>query len=290
MDTGSQILLLDHGYVKYVEHMGSDLSPLESARMSTAKETGVDEAADTRLLNRLWGDQHSTPFESCELTVEISCPIFVLRQLDRHRTVSYDDMTVETVDEVMRSFTSRNEFSGRYSVMPDLFYIPKPERIKRKGTANKQGSAEPLSAKDQGHAFGLIVESTNVARKTYERLIEMGVASEVARVALPLNQFTKVRLKANLLNWFKFLNLRLRPDVQWESRIYAQAIGRICRELWPRCWAVFEEHTLLGCRLSRTERRLLCRVLSNLLDEPDNKDIDKLCRKLAAGPDLLEIE
>lgn len=283
--------VLNHGYIRYIGHLGSDLAPIESARMSTNKESGVDEKKDDGLRDYLWRMQHTTPFEANELIVEIQCPIFVLRQIDRHRTVKYDELEVrievESVDQTMREFTSRNEFSGRYSEMPDLFYIPELARIQRKSATNKQGSAEPLSEHDQQEVQKLLLESTAHARQVYENLIARGVASEIARVALPLNQYTKVRLKASLLNWFKFLDLRLRHDVQLETRVYAQAIGKICKQLWPKAWAVFEEHNLYGARLSRTERQTLHEAILRV-DYEKNPVLRKLFDKLADGGDLLE--
>jgi len=279
--------MLDHGYVRYVNHMGNDLTPLEAARMSTDKETGVDVEADDRLRERLWRDLHTTPFEQCELVVELQLPIFCLRQIDRHRTVARDETiieVIETIDETMHAHTTRNEFSGRYSTMPDLFYIPAADRVRKKGTANKQGSSEPLAEEQQREWSGRWAGEARHARVVYEEAVATGMASELARIHLPLNQYTKLRLKACLLNWLKFLNLRLRPDVQWETRLYAQAIGRICRVLWPKTWAVFEEHSLYSVRLSRTERQLLLAVL------PGGEGVKALLAKLADPGDFLEVE
>jgi len=288
--------VLDHGYIRYIDHMGDDNGPLESARMSTDKETGVDVAADDRLRERLWRDQHTTPFEANELVVELQLPIFCLRQLDRHRTVARDEagveITVETIDETMHAHTSRNEFSGRYSTMPDLFYVPTADRVRKKGTANKQGSAEPLDPDIQEAWVAAWRAEAKADRTMYEDAVATGMASELARIHLPLNQYTKVRLKACMLNWFKFLNLRLRPDVQWETRLYAQAIGKIVRDLWPKCWAVFEEHALYGVRLSRTERQLARELLADLVrhaDLSEQPEIGKLFDKLADMPDFLEV-
>jgi len=258
--------VLDHGYVALVDYMGTDLSPLASARMSTNNPTGADEKKDDSLRKRLWKDSHTSPFERNVLVVEVQCPIFVLRQIDRHRTVKYDELTitVESVDTVMREFTNRNEFSGRYSEMPDIFFVPETDRVQRKGVTNKQGSADPLPAEVQYEVRKKIQNATRVARETYEEIIAAGVASEIARVALPLNQYTKVQLQASLLNWFKFLDLRLRPDVQLETRVYAQKIAHIVKTLWPKCWEVFEENTLGAMKISRTDRKVLADVLFGL--------------------------
>lgn len=294
--------LLDHGYVQLIDFMGDDLTPLASARMSTGKETGVDEDADDHLRERLWRDGHTSPFESCEMIVELQLPIFCLRQIDRHRTLKYDDAQIETVDPTMREFSTRNEYSGRYATMPDLHYCPALTRIKGKNPSNKQGSGELLGEQSRFYAVKLVQDTTAKSRESYEALVGMGVASEVARLPITLNQYTKVRLKACLLNWFKFLDLRLRPDVQWETRCYAQAIGKIIMALWPKTWDVFEEHTLYGTRLSRTERAFLKRALEVYQRAPERTaalnagskfvepGIEALLVKLTTPSDLLETE
>ncbi|RLA42170.1 MAG: hypothetical protein DRQ64_00310 [Gammaproteobacteria bacterium] len=256
--THKEFKLLDHGYVKLVDHMGSDLAPLEAARMSTDSATGVDEDKDDRLRTRLWGDKHTSPFEMNEVVFEIQCPMFVLRQLDRHRTATIDNSSAyfENYDE-FRKYTNRNEFSGRYSKMPDLYYIPPVERIRAKSKANKQGSAEPLELEAQQMVCNVIETTTAVIRQAYETIVEEGVATEIARLPLPQNQYTKIRIKASLLHWLKFFDLRLRGDVQEETRSYAQAMAWVVRGLWPKCWDVFEEHNLYGAQLSRRDRQVV---------------------------------
>lgn len=278
MDWGN-FCLLDHGYVTYVAHMGTDLDPCRSARMSTSNPTGVDEAKDKKLLDRLWRDQHSSCFECCELMVDIQAPLFVLRQMDRHRTVSLDQPEiVETYDE-WRKFSSRNEFSGRYSEMPDIAYLPGELRVQNE--ANKQCSSQQRV--DGEEALERMHEGQGETQKLYRYLLSQGVSRESARMVLPLAQYTRIRLKANLLNWFKLLNLRLRLDVQRETRLYAVAIGRVCRHLWPKCWDVFEEHTLYAQTFSRKEMRVLNEIFAGTPEQ------EKALQKLATKPvDLLD--
>jgi thymidylate synthase (FAD) len=306
--------LLDHGYVRLVDQMGSDLAPLEAARMSTDNPTGVDEEKDDRLRNRLWGDGHTSPFEMNEAVFEIQCPMFVLRQLDRHRTIEivethkhveggavevFFPQSVESYDD-MRKYTSRNEFSGRYSTMPDLYYIPEETRIRAKGKANKQGSDELLDYPTREHVRTHIKMTADKSRQSYERILETGCASEIARLCLPQNQYTKIRLKASLLHWFKFLNLRVRNDVQQETKAYARCMARYLQELWPKCWGVFEEHDLYGARLTRSERFALpgsrvfytaSRAVHLLGQEVGERRLKRLLKKLV-GPDddLLELD
>ena len=248
-----EVPVLEKGYVRLVASMGDDLSPLEYARMSTDTPTGVDTRKDDKLRERLWKDAHTSPFEAVELAVELKVPMFVLRHLDRHRTLEVEGMVLEDYDE-FRKWTSRNEFSTRYSVIPDEFYIPPPERFKRKDMFNKQGSGEPLSPEEQARLYEKFKDVLDICCHTYDGFIHHGVASELARAIVPPCQYVKIRLKANGLHWVRFFNLRLKSDVQEETRAYAVGIARIFRTLFPKLWGAFEEHTLLAVTLSRSEK------------------------------------
>jgi thymidylate synthase (FAD) len=220
--------VLDHGYVKLVTAWGDDLSPLKAARMSTGNPTGEDDAKDDRLRDYLWRHGHATPFEMAGLSVEIQAPLFVARQIFRHRTFSF------------------NEFSGRYAEMPDLFYIPGLSRIQGQAASNKQASGEGLPPEVQLMAQAQMAQATRAARLVYESLIAKGVARETARMVLPLNQYTRWQQQGNLRNWFHFLSLRLDEHTQCESRQYAEAVAALIQERWPKTWEVFERHTLKG--------------------------------------------
>lgn len=310
--------VLDHGYFKVTEVLGDDLLPLEAARMSTDNPTGVSESKDDRLRTRLWGDKHTSPFEMNVLQVEMMLPMFCLRQIDRHRTVRISnpqtlakftvkgvpieadiELEIEDYDE-NRVYTNRNEFSGRYSTMPDAYYIPPLERIRKKGVVNKQGSGEHLGEKEKKEIQEVITEATNTCRLAYKTMIDAGVASEIARLVLPQNQYTKIRMSACLLHWLKFLDLRLRPDVQEETRSYAQCIAHAIQRLWPKCWEVFEEHTLYGAKLTRSDRFIMHQVLGAGTEERlrdsakkqgySDKEVDALIRKLRGPePNLMQL-
>jgi thymidylate synthase (FAD) len=144
MDKGYTTLVLDKGYVKLVDYMGNDLSPIESARMSTDNPTGVDERKDDKLREFLWKNNHSSPFESLILTVEMKLPIFVLREFDRHRSIDIDNTVIEGQSD-FRKYNSRNEFSGRYAEMPAECYVPDRSRLQPQSSANKQGSSGELN-------------------------------------------------------------------------------------------------------------------------------------------------
>lgn len=234
MIAGETTRVLDHGYVKYIAHMGSDEAIIEAARMSTGKGFEGWEK-DARLLEFLWSNQHATPFEMCELAIEVQAPIMVFREWHRHRTQSY------------------NEFSARYAQMPDLHYLPELERIQRQNTANKQGSAEPVTPEFASAILEQLKIQQAKVYHTYDGWVKSGIAKEVARLNTPVSRYSKMRAKTDLRNWLAFLQLRMAPNAQWEIRQYANAVAAIVADLFPRTWALFEEHTLYAVRFSRRE-------------------------------------
>ncbi len=274
-----EIKVLDHGYVRFCGSMGTDETVIEAARMSTGKgfrgwgpgvrcsKCGYEEqmiasvrqcekhdfqqeAGDAKLLEFLYKNQHHTPFEMCELALEVQAPIMVFREWHRHRTQSF------------------NEFSARYAQMPNLHYLPELERFQKQSTANKQGSAEAM---DSGYAQALrntLADEQQEIYVNYERGIDVGLAKEVARLNTPVSRYSKMRVKTDLRNWFGFLNLRMRPNAQWEIRQYAEAVASIVKEIWPRSYALFEEYDLKGVRLSATEAKMLHDLLPLDMTKP----------------------
>lgn len=220
--TSELIPLLDHGYVKYIEHWGSDERIIEAARMSTDKGF-QDWDKDAKLLAYLYRNKHLTPFEQCGMTVEVQAPIFVFREWHRHRTQSY------------------NELSARYTELPNLFYIPSSDRIKKQSTTNKQGSGEPLSAWTTDYCRDVIKKAYLDSREAYEVLLANGVAREVARLVIPVAQYSRMRASANLRNWLQFLELRLPENAQWEIRQYAEAVGSLIKTHFGRTYGLFAE-------------------------------------------------
>ena len=216
--------VLDHGYVELVESWGSDERIIESARMSTNKGfDGWDK--DSKLLRYLWVNKHHTPFEMGGLIIEVQAPIFVFREWHRHRTQSY------------------NELSARYTEMPDLFYLPSGTRTKasRQSVKNKQGSQEGFSDLEAADVILDLRCAYADVRDVYEALLQKGVARELARLVLPMAQYSRMRASANLRNWLGFLTLRMDEHAQWEIRQYANAVGELVREKFPRTWELFTE-------------------------------------------------
>lgn len=242
--------VLDHGYLRLVERWGSDERIIESARMSTAKgfvgwgetclecgwlkDAGDHEAGcsrpeqwkpgDEKLLRFLWEHKHTTPFEMAGATFEVQAPIMVFREWHRHRTQSY------------------SEQSARYVEMPELFYVPSYERLSRGGQAakNKQASGAELGNDAVAWSREAIREQSTGAFATYRALLERGVAREIARLVLPVNTYSRMRASANLLNWLRFLALRLPENAQWEIRQFAGALRDALTDSFPRTLELFE--------------------------------------------------
>lgn len=225
--------LLDHGYVNLVEAWGSDERIVEAARQSTGggfvswDPYEGHPRGDAGLLRYLWTKKHSTPFEMCGMTIEVQAPIFVLREWYRHRTQSYSEM------------------SARYAPLPDLAYVPTVERIMMDGGANKQAGvvkgAEPVTESAANVFQAMLRHQYANAERAYQTALNTGVPKELARIVLPVGRYSRMRASANLRNWLAFLALRMAPDAQWEIREYANAVGVIIAEHFPRTWSLFDE-------------------------------------------------
>lgn len=227
------IKVLDHGYVELLRVCGADSDIISAARMSTGgdfrgwgpREDGS--AGDEKLLSYLWRHGHLSPFEQVSLTFEIQLPIFVARELMRHRVVSF------------------NEMSARYVPLPDLNYIPTVERLMMHSKTNKQagvvaGAAELTEREAERFRIALFHQYA-AAQDQYEYALQAGVPKELARAVVPVGRFTRVCATSNLRGWLSVLQQRLHKDAQWEIQEYARAIGSCVSEHFPRTWALFEE-------------------------------------------------
>ena len=205
------IPVLGHGYVKYIDHLGTDLSIVKAARVSTNGDTKGEEK-DKALLKYLYEHQHTSPFEQVSMVYEIKMPIFVARQIMRHRTFRV------------------NELSGRYSEIPQEYYVPKTVRIPC--PVNKQASI-PV----EGWGFDDLQKDmefiTLAAINTYKNLLSRGMCKEQARMILPLNMYTKVVLQADLNNLIKFFKVRIHEGAQWETQEYAKAMACMASKFFP---------------------------------------------------------
>ncbi len=218
--------VLDNGYVVLKTAWGSDEGIIEAARMSSGKGFlgwGTPEKpGDEKLLKFLWDNKHTSPFEQGGLTFEVQAPIMVFREWHRHRTQSY------------------NEMSGRYTQMPDVHYLPEPSRVKGQSKTNKQGtSTQELSPEIVAEFLRRIKAEQEQIYSTYQWAIDNGIAREVARINTPISRYSRMVASANLLNWLKFLKLRLPEAAQWEIRQFADAVAAAVAEKFPRTWELF---------------------------------------------------
>lgn len=165
---------------------------------------------------------------------------------------------------------SYNEFSARYSVMPNEHYVPEKSRFAPVKSSNKQEAS--VSEKSEVNLDDLVAEIVEDQRDTYaryEELISEGVPKEIARINCPVSRLSKMRAKTDLLNWLKFLNLRMRPNAMWEIRQYANAVAAIIEELFPRTYYLFEEWMLFSQSFGRTEMKVLKKLFISYSEAPD---------------------
>lgn len=209
--------VLDHGLVRLVDYMGSDVSVVRAARVSydAAWRAGDDQSGDARLIGYLLRNGHNTPFESVTATFEIRAPIFVLRQWHRHRTQSF------------------NELSARYRELPEVFYVPKPELIGKQSTDNKQMREILHEADIDDRASEAIRAACEASFDTYRRLLRDGVPRELARSVLPTATYSHMFATANLHNWLRFCAERTHEHAQHEIRVYADAIVAMLGQIAP---------------------------------------------------------
>ncbi len=206
--------VLDHGYVALTDVMGDDRTPARTARTSFRNKKERTEEEDAKLTDYLVRNHHNTPIEFCQVRFYMKMPIFVARQLVRHRTASI------------------NEVSYRYVQAAREFYVPAPERMQKKAESNKQGSSSEIV----DDVFGCTLEiavSGNQAFDAYENLLARGLAPELARTVLPCGTYTEWYWQNDLSNTLKTLALRLDPHAQYEIRVYAEAMLELLRPIYP---------------------------------------------------------
>ncbi len=220
-----EINVLNHGSVKLVEHMGSDLSIVRSARVSYDADwrEGGD---DAKLIDYLVKNRHTSPFESVVFTFEVKAPIFVFRQWHRHRTWSF------------------NEVSARYSELPEEFYIPEVSQITTQSKSNKQMRTDVEHPRAQD-IQNIVSRQCAFAFQSYHQLIEIGCPRELARGVLPVNTFSRMFATVDLHNLAHFLKLRLHEHAQYEIRVYAQAMLELIEPVVPVAVAALRKHTLI---------------------------------------------
>lgn len=182
---------------------------------------------DEKLLSYLYSHKHMTPFEMAGMVIELEAPIMVLREWERHRTQSY------------------NEMSARYTPLPDKNYLPTVERCLIVNSNNKQAGNVPGSEElTHGKALDWLTALSSVyehAEEVYQMGLKMGIPKELARLPVPVGRYTRLRASANLRNWFAFLTLRMAPEAQWEIRQYANEVSGLITQHFPRTHHLFVE-------------------------------------------------
>ncbi len=206
--------VLDKGFVELIDHMGSDLSVVNGARISMGKRKEVFDEKDAGLINYLAEHDHTSPFRIPHVVLHIKAPIFVMRQWMRYKIGS-----------------DFNEISGRYVEFEPEYYVPEVFRSQSKDL--KQGSDGVVKEGNDWCAKLIYTNHCKNAFQNYEELIEYGVCKEQARMVLPLALYTEVYWTASLQAVAHFLVQRLDPHAQWEIREYAKAVKELILPLYP---------------------------------------------------------
>lgn len=269
MQTQTEVQILDKGYVRFIESMGSDQRVVENARQSTSsafkgwgpihedncpnRECREGSCAhdghfaniwdgrhcdcklkpgDEKLLNYLWKNGHISPFECCAFTVEMQAPIFVFRQLFRHRSLS------------------PNEYSGRYTSMLDINYLPTIDRlmIDSDGVNKQAGTIKDAAVLtlDNAEWFRAAIYKHYLdGQEIYEKALKVGIPKELARIHLSVAGYSRARISGNLRNWLSVIDQRSDHapkglHAQWETRQFINPVGNIIANIYPKTWAVYK--------------------------------------------------
>jgi thymidylate synthase (FAD) len=246
--------VLDHGFVRVVDYMGDDAAIVQAARVSYGRGTRkVSE--DRGLINYLMRHRHTTPFEMCEIKYHVKLPIFVARQWIRHRMANV------------------NEYSARYSILDNEFYLPRPEHLAAQSTTNAQGRDEVLDPAAAQQVLDLLRDHAARAYRGYAELLNEdaagtpldparpGLARELARINLSLGFYTQWYWKTDLHNLMHFLSLRADPHAQYEIRAYADVILDTLARWVPMAHAAFLEYRMNAALISATGLAVIRRLI-----------------------------
>jgi thymidylate synthase (FAD) len=243
--------------------MGDDAAVVQAARVSYGKGTRrVSE--DAGLINYLMRHRHTTPFEMCEIKYHVKLPIFVARQWIRHRTANV------------------NEYSARYSILDNEFYLPSPEQLGVQSSNNRQGRGDALTGAEAKHVMDLLREDSERTYKHYDEMLNegpdgkprdpnrQGLARELARMNLTLNFYTQWYWKVDLHNLLHFLSLRADPHAQYEIRVYADAMLETLKRWVPITYDAFCQYRMGGVHLSAKGLAVVKKLLAG--EAVDQKD------------------
>ncbi len=252
--------VLDHGFVRLVDYMGSDNAIVQAARVSYGDGT-KKVSEDRGLIRYLMRHKHTTPLEMVEFKFHVKLPIFVARQWIRHRTANV------------------NEYSGRYSVMKDEFYTPEASEIRYQSTVNKQGRSSKEVPEELRNEMLSYME--NSQKETYEKYmgyVDEGLARELARINLPLSMYTEWYWKIDLHNLFHFLRLRMDPHAQKEIQVYGEVMAMMAEKVCPIAFEAFMDYSVNASYFSGVEMNILKDYLKDFdltVDQLHEKGISK---------------
>ncbi len=260
--------VLDHGFIRVVDYMGNDSSIVQAARVSYGHGTKKVNA-DKGLINYLLAHHHTTPFEMCEIKFHIKLPIFIARQWIRHRTANV------------------NEYSARYSIMEDEFYIPKAHNLASQSKQNHQGRDEvgSLGADEQKRVLEIL---KNDSRNCYDNYLDMinqdkngeiidknrdGLARELARMNLTLNCYTQWYWKIDLHNLLHFLALRVDAHAQYEIREYAKIMLDLVQKWVPNSCEAFIKNRINAKEFSGSAIEVIKRMINGEKVDQENTNL-----------------
>ena len=214
------------GKVDYISHMGSDITIVNSARVSFGKEVEQISDKDKKLINYLIKHRHTSTLEHCTVSFRIKVPLYIRSQHHRHRTWSY------------------NEISRRYTDVNLEFYEPKSFRTQHKSNRQASNANDLINpVTDQNNAYTEVVKAHHAkSLELFNNLIEAGVCREQARGVLPQNLYTEYYATTNLNNLFKFIDLRIHEGAQWEIQQLAKGMLDIVTELYPTTVKAWKEN------------------------------------------------
>lgn len=245
---GERLAVLDDGFVRVVDYMGTDESIVQAARVSYGRGTKKVQE-DRGLIRYLMRHRHTTPFEMCELKLHVRMPMDCWRQWIRHRTASV------------------NEYSTRYSVAIDAAQRTGPGQWRSQAPENRQGSGPAIDPQIGARLSQRERELQALAREVYEQRLEEGVAREQARKDLPLSTYTEAYWKIDLHNLLHFLELRMDTHAQLEIRSFATTIGNdIVRRWCPLAWEAFIDYRVNALILTPLERQIVCQLAQGRTD------------------------
>ena len=260
--------VLDKGFVRLVDYLGSDQRIVQAARVSYGEGTKTV-SQDAALIDYLLRHQHTSPFEQVVFTFHLKMPIFVARQWVRHR------------------MGRMNEVSGRYSIMKEEFYVPELQDIEGQSSNNKQGRAdEPFEQEKAEKNRAELQAGQKSAYESYSELLETGLAREIARINLPLSLYTEFYWQMDLNNLLKFLKLRLDGHAQFEIREFANAIFEIVKIVCPMAASSFENDMRDSVNFTGEEIQALRKILKGEENPLEGKKLERFNAKIESGVQL----